>query len=138
MTSEKTLNTSKLSIDGTPKGAVNTRHMALPDPADLEWVPLQHACACVMDWGVPLGMRAVFDQFLPNIASQPCPVHKSDSLVVPRPLAPEEIRSLIPGKLWYRLAATEKHQQGRDNRTLALRGNRQHTRRRPMRRVGLI
>jgi hypothetical protein len=93
------------------------------DPSTLDWFPFQHSCGCVLDWGVPAGKRRVFDQFFPNVAPHSCPVHSLEKGHSAIPLKPNELRMLVPGILWYRLADAEKHAYGKDNRNRALRGS---------------
>jgi hypothetical protein len=93
------------------------------DPTSLDWFPFQHTCGCVLDWGVPIGKRRLFDQFFPNVAPHPCPVHSLEKGHSSIPLATNELRTLVPGILWYRLADAPKHAYGKDNRKRALRGS---------------
>lgn len=72
----------------------------------------------------------MLDKLFPELARLPCPVHTSPSDGLP--LAPQEIRFLVNGKLWYRLAGPERHEDGRANRAHAL-GRREYRRLAPSR-----
>jgi hypothetical protein len=91
------------------------------DPSSLDWLPLRHACGCILEWGVPLGQRRVFDQLLPRAAVELCPLNSKDKRVPHEELGAKEIHNLVPGMLWYRLAPAARHADGRINRRLALR-----------------
>jgi len=85
------------------------------------WLPLEHPCGCVIDWGVD---SSIADQlasgFLPAAAPYPCPMHGSTTGVKEPPLAANEERYLVASGVWYRAAAEDQRINGERNRAIAL------------------
>jgi hypothetical protein len=91
-----------------------------PTPNALYWLPLEHTCGCIIDWGCDDRLREQLPRFLASAVHFPCPVHGSASGVPNAPLAPGERRYLAQADIFYRLADSALAADARRNRAAAL------------------
>jgi len=94
--------------------------------ATLYWLPLEHPCGCVLEWGMDERIaEAHLPAFLASAAPYPCPMHGSMSgHCMPLP-AEGEVRLLLANGVHYRLIPRERQEagkkDGKKNREVALR-----------------
>jgi hypothetical protein len=85
------------------------------------WLPLEHSCGCVIDWGCDDRLAdQLAEDFLPAAAPVPCPMHGAATVRVAPPLEQDETRYIEASKVYYRAASRDQRENGRRNRKLAL------------------
>jgi hypothetical protein len=92
-----------------------------PQPASMFWLPMEHSCGCVLDWGCDSREQGQLTQrFLPVAAGYPCPLHGSASGSAAPSLRPGEVRFIEASGVYYREAAEDQRENGQRNRRIAL------------------
>jgi hypothetical protein len=85
------------------------------------WMPLEHECGCVVDWGCDANQsEELAASFMPAAAPFPCPWHGSASGQSATAPAEGEERFLVASGVFYRRATNDLREDGRRNRHIAL------------------
>jgi hypothetical protein len=89
-------------------------------PAVIYWLPLEHSCGCLIDWGYDDRFREELAQRMLVLAAYPCPMHGSATGVPAPSLGKDEERELLWNEgLFYRAAREEHRSNGQRNRAVS-------------------